>query len=136
MTCRTCRHDRVCRLAIDGCPSHDPLRLYIIGAFTSPTRLGEQLNVAAAIKTWDALTDAGYHAFCPQAASGPLEAWTKRDPAFWYRWTMREMRRSDACVLVPDDGCHTPLAESDGSRDEIAEAGRLGMRVYALEELV
>ena len=133
--CRTCKHIH-CLANETACPYHEPMRIYIVGPFSAPSKVGEAFNVAAAVKVWHLLTESGYHAFCPQAVSGPLDSVKALTPEFWYRWTLDEMRRSDAVCLVPDDEYHTPIGSSRGCSEEIEEAENRGIPVYTLADLV
>lgn len=142
-TCRTCRdrerHGCVHLRHLDGdCLAHHPMRVYIIGPYRADTELGIALNVGRAAAVWRELTEAGYHAFCPHTASGPLDFHNGAPlgDRFWLDWTLEELRRSDACVLVPDADGLTPMHDSLGAAAEWLEADALRKPVYTLDALV
>lgn len=113
------------------------VQFYLAAPYSAPTREDIEGNVAWAIHWWSALTRAGYHVNAPHV-SDLLDTTTHgaHPPLFYYGYTMRQMERCDAVVLIPDRIGGSARRDSKGTCAEIVRARALAMPVYDASELL
>ena len=96
--------------------------VYVAGAYTSPTYLGVEANIAAAREACAVLAGMGIAYLSPHQNSAHMEVIAPDvPPEFWYEMTMEMLRRSDAILLLPN------WTKSHGAQQEDEEAHRLGL---------
>ena len=105
---------------------------YLAGPYRGgPDNDNIPVNVAEAMRWWNALTDAGLVVFCPHLNMF-LDMSKERSAEFWLEWDMEWLRKCDALFRIP--------GKSSGSEAEIELCKELGIPVYhsldlLLEEL-
>lgn len=105
--------------------------IYVAGPYRARTRQAVEFNIQAARAVGLLCCRKGWSPIIPHSNTSHLDA---MDPSigdeFWLASTMELLRRCDAVVLVPG------WERSQGTRDEIIEAEKLGIPVYRSEHLM
>lgn len=100
--------------------------VYIAGKYCGPTPWDVQKNIALAAAVAAQVWEIGLVALCPHTNSAHMEG-AATDEQF-LAGTLELMRRCDAVILVPG------WSTSAGTKAEIAEAMRLGLPVFGIDE--
>lgn len=108
-------------------PGHE--RIYIAGPYSAPTREGVEANTRRAVEAAAEIMRRGHDAHCPHCATDPID---RLAPDLGYeRWM-----RLDFSIIQQWATAVLYLAPSPGADRELAEAKRLGLKVYRSVEEV
>ena len=102
--------------------------VYIAGPFRASTPWGVECNVRNAEVMALAVAACGAMPMCPHTNTRFFDGQLTAE--FWLAGTLELLRRCDALVLV--DGWE----KSSGTRAEVNEAARLGLPVFAHDQLI
>jgi len=105
--------------------------IFIAGAYHAASYMEIERRIRLAERYAVALWKAGYGAFCPHLNTAHFEAKAPSVPESSYKeFDMRMLRCCEAVLALPN------WRSSRGAREEVDEAGQLGIPVYlSLREL-
>lgn len=98
--------------------------LYIAGPYRSITRAGVDANIATARRVGALAAAKGWAPLVPHTNTAHMDELVDLGDQFWLDATMEMMRRCDAVLLCPG------WTLSSGTKDEVAEATRLGLPIF------
>lgn len=101
---------------------------FISGPYRAPTIHQTVLNIRKAEEVALALWRMGYAVICPHKNTSLLDG--ACDDSVWLMGDLELLRRSDLVITLPG------WQQSEGSRREVAEAGKFGIPVYSFNEIM
>lgn len=111
-----------------------PMRIYVAGPYSAPTRDGVEANIQRAMRTAASCMFRGHDAHCPHTATDPIEQYATAYHKGWLdyeRWMRLDfgLIRHWATALFY-------IAPSPGTDRELALAEELGLTVFrSLDEV-